>query len=154
MRIRKSNLKDFKGVMRVVRKLHPKWFNKFAIQKAIPLDFKVHKGFVVEEKNKIVGFITYTSKEGQVKIGWIGVDPKYHRQGIGTKLLKTLERELKRIKIKDLRVETLAEPKNYKPYELTRAFYKKMDYKFEKIQKKRDEDTGEELGLAILVKKL
>jgi len=154
MKIRKSTEKDFKGMMRVAKKLHPKWFNNFAINKSMPLDLKIHKCFVVEEKSKILGFATYTSNEGETKISWIGVDPKFHRKGIGTRLLKRLEKELKKSGIKELRVETVAKSIKYKPYEITRTFYEKIGFKVEKVRKTKDKDTGKEFDLATFVKKL
>ncbi len=154
MRLRKAIEKDFDKIMGVAKKLHPKWFDKFAISKSIPLDLKIHKGFVVEEKGKIYGFITYTSKEGAVDISWLGVDPKLHRKKIGTKLINFLEKELKKIGVKELRVETLAESVEYEPYERTRIFYKKIGFQLKDIKKIKSKDTGEWLDMAILVKKL
>ena len=135
MKIRKAKEKDFKKIMAVVKKLNPKWFDNFAVSKSIPFDLKIHRGFVAENKGKIVGFLSYTSDEGKARISWMGVDPKFHGKNIGTKLLEALERELKNIGLKELRVETLAESIEYEPYEKTRLFYKKMGFKPEKIRK-------------------
>ena len=84
----------------------------------------------------------------------MGVDPKFHGKNIGTKLLEALERELKNIGLKELRVETLAESIEYEPYEKTRLFYKKMGFKPEKIRKIKSKATGDILDLVTLVKKL
>jgi len=46
MKIRQSTEKDFRKMTSVAKKLHPKWFDNFAISKSIPLDLKIHKGFV------------------------------------------------------------------------------------------------------------
>jgi len=153
MKIRKSTEKDFEGMMKIAKKLHPKWFDKFAINVSMPLDLKIHKGFVAEEKGKILGFVTYTSNEGETKISWIGVEPEFQGKGIGTKLLRKLEKELKRIGVKDLRVETVGDSTKYKPYEITRAFYRKMGFRVEKVRKIRSKDTGEEFNLATFIKK-
>lgn len=154
MKIRKSTKEDFEGMMEIAKKLHPKWFDNFAINKSMPLDLKIHKGFVAEGKGKILGFITYTSNEGETKISWIGVDPKFHRQGIGSKLLQRLENELKKLGITDLRVETVADTTKYKPYEITRAFYKKAGFKVEKVRTVKSKDTGRKFDMATFVKKL
>lgn len=154
MKIKESTKRDFKGMMKIAKKLHPGWFDRFAINRSIPLDLKIHKGFVAEEKGEILGFITYTSSEGETKISWMAVEPKHQKKGIGAKLLKRLEKELKVMKIKELRVDSLDESENYKPYEKTRAFYKKMGFKVEKVKKTKSRGTGEEFNLATFIKKL
>jgi len=154
MEIRKAREKDFRGMMMVAKSLSPGWFEKFAIKNTIPIDFRIQKGFVAKEKKKIFGFITYFSEEGKVKIGWMGVKPKLQRKSIGTKLMKKLETELKKIGVKELRVDTLAPREKYEPYDRTRAFYKKVGFKIEKVVKKKSKDTGEEFELGTYVKKL
>lgn len=117
MKIRESKNGDFKDMMEIARKLHPKWFDKFATNVSMPIDLKIHKGFVAEDKGKLIGFITYFSEEGQVKISWIGVHPKFQRKNIGSKLLKALEEKLKRYDVKELRVKTVAATTKYGPYD-------------------------------------
>ncbi|MBD3208554.1 MAG: GNAT family N-acetyltransferase [Candidatus Nealsonbacteria bacterium] len=154
MMIRKSKEKDFKGMMRVAKSLHPKWFNEFAIRKSIPLDLKIHKGFIAEEKGKIIGFLTYTSREGTAELSWIGVDPKFHHKNIGKKLVESLEAELKKFGVEKLYVDTLSETEEYEPYEATRIFYKKVGFKFENVRKVKDKGTGEEFDMATYIKKI
>ena len=64
------------------------WFREDSIKKLIPLDVKLQRGFIATEKGEVLGFITYTSHNGGPIIGWIGVDPNYHRKGIGKKLIE------------------------------------------------------------------
>lgn len=154
MKIRKLTKKDFKNAIDVVKQLHPKWFDNFATNKSIPLDLKIHKGFVAEENGEIIGFLTFTSNEGEAKISWMGVDPEFHRKKVGTKLLETVEKELKEFGLKELRVDTLAESIRSEPYEKTRLFYKDKGFKVEKIKKIISKDTGKTSDLAVLVKKL
>lgn len=154
MKIRKSTEKDFQRMMNIAKKLHPKWFDNFAINRSIPLDLKIHKGFVIEEEGKILGFITYASNEGEVKISWMGILPDYQKKGIGTKLLKTLEKELKKMGIKELRVETLADSVKYRPYDSTRDFYRETGFKLEKVKKMKSKGTGKKFDMAVLLKKL
>ncbi|MCX6724453.1 MAG: GNAT family N-acetyltransferase [Candidatus Staskawiczbacteria bacterium] len=154
MKIRKATKKDFKNIMAVVKKLHPKWFDNFATSTSIPFDLKIHSGFVAEDKGKIIGFLTFTSDEGKARISWMGVKPKFHGKSTGTSLLKALEKELKNIGLKELRVETLSELTEYEPYEKTRLFYKKMGFKVESTKKIKSKDKGEMLYLATLVKNL
>lgn len=154
MKIRESREKDFKGMMKISKKLHPAWFDKVAINESMPTDLKLHKGLVAEERGKILGFVTYTSDEGKVKISWIAVDPKIHRTGIGSKLFKTLEEKLKKTGVKEIRVGTVAGSVKYEPYERARAFYKKMGFKVENVKKIKSKDTGKLFDFATLVKKL
>ncbi|MDI6806761.1 MAG: GNAT family N-acetyltransferase [Candidatus Aenigmarchaeota archaeon] len=154
MKIRKSTEKDFAGMMEVAKRLYPTWFDKTAINESMPVDLKIHKGYIAEEDGKIVGFITYTSDKGKIEISWIGIDPNYQRRGIGSKLLKRLESGLRQIGVKELRVKTVAESTIYKPYDQTRAFYRKMGFEVEKVEKVWSKDTGKEFDLATFVKKL
>ena len=119
-------------MMKIAKKLHPLWFDKNAISKSMPIDLRIHKSYVAEEGKDILGFLTYTSDSGKARISWIGVDPLFHSRGIGSKLLKKLEKELKRMGVKDLRVQTVGKcnPK-YEPYEKTVKFYKTLGFKVE-----------------------
>jgi len=104
------------------------WFDDDAIERAIPADLHFHQTLVAEINGQVVGFVTYTSHEGNVFIGWLGVDQKLHRHGIGTKLIETLEKELQMMSITKLEVETLSETIDHPPYIPTRAFYEKMGF--------------------------
>ncbi|MDP3991013.1 MAG: hypothetical protein Q8P63_01835 [Candidatus Nealsonbacteria bacterium] len=41
MKIKRATEKDFKKMMNIAKKLHPKWFDNFAINKSMPLDLKI-----------------------------------------------------------------------------------------------------------------
>ncbi len=154
MKVRKFKEKDFGGIMDIVKQLNPKWFDNVAVNKSIPTDLIIQKGFVAQENDKIIGFLIFTSDEGKVKISWMGVEPRSQGKSVGTKLIEFLEKKLKSIGLKELRVETLAESIAYEPYEKTRLFYKKRGFEVEKVRKIKSEDNGEILDLATLVKKL
>lgn len=154
MKIKKATEKDFQGMMQIAKKLHPKWFDNIAINQYMPLDLRVNKGFVAEEKDRIVGFLTYASRKGRVDISWIGVNPKFQGKDIGSKLVETLEKTLKRFGVKELQVETVARSTKYKPYKKTREFYKKLGFKVKSIKEVKSKDTGRKFNLATLVKKI
>lgn len=154
VKIRKSAVNDIDGMMKVAGSLHPLWFDKVAINESMPIDLNVQKGYVAEDKGTIIGFVTYTSDNGNVKISWLGILPEYQRRGIGARLLKVVEKELGKIGVKKIRVETVAESEKYEPYERTRAFYIKMGFKVEKVEKAASKDTGEKFDLATYVKNL
>ena len=80
--------------------------------------------------------------------------PLNERKGVGTKLLKALEKELKIFGLKELRVDTLAESAESYHYRKTRMFYKKRGFEVEKIKKIKSKDTGKISELATLVKNL
>lgn len=121
---------DHDGVMRVAKTLNPGWFDNYAISHEIPLDLKLHRGLVAENEGKIVGFITFSSEDGDIKITWLGVDLNSHRKGTGSKLLAQLEKMAKELGVEKITVETLSEKEDWEPYIRTRAFYQKNGFKF------------------------
>ena len=127
IKIRKATEKDHKAIIEIASDLLG-WFDHDAITRAIPNDLHFHKIIVAETNNSIVGFLTYSSHEGNVFISWLGVSKSLHHNGIGTKLIKYLEKKLFAMDIKKIKVETLSETIDYKPYEKTRAFYEKLGF--------------------------
>jgi len=139
MKIRKFKAEDLKSIKRIIKELHPKWFDKKALRN-IPIDVQLQKCFIAEEKNKVIGFITIYSKDGEAELGWMGVGTEWRNQGIGKKLVKRIETEAKRLGIKVLRVKTVGETKpKYKPYIQTVAFYKSCGFEVEKKEKEKEE---------------
>ncbi len=153
MKIRESTEKDYNGMLKIAKRLYLKVFDSLAMSSML-VDLKIHKSYVAEERGKILGFVVFTSSDGKVRISWIGVDPESQRKGIGSMLLTEFEKSLKKSRIRELRVEIVAEPIEYQPYEKTISFYKKMGFTVEKIERTRNKDTGEEFNLATFVKKL
>ena len=72
--------------------------------------------FVVEEKNNIVGYI----KGRKNRIENLFILGKYHKKGIGTKLVEMIEQEFKKEKISEMKVDSSIYATN---------FYKKLGYK-------------------------
>jgi GNAT superfamily N-acetyltransferase len=62
------------------------------------------------------------------ELSWMAVSPLRHRQGIGTALLRFMERDLVRRGVRLLLVKTLAPESGYPPYEPTRRFYRKNGF--------------------------
>lgn len=112
---------DYSAVVEVVAGL-PDWFDETAII-SIPIDIKHQRGFVAERHGKVVGFITLYVAEGKLNIGWLGVQPDLHRQGIGRLLLDKAEEVARQLGIQILALYTLGEGVDYEPYERTRRFY-------------------------------
>ena len=62
------------------------------------------------------------------EIYWLGVDPDYHRQGIGQALVGAIEGRLRQEGLKYLFVMTLHPNDPYEPYRRTRAFYERLGF--------------------------
>jgi len=118
------------------------WFDDKARDRYITLDLKLHQGYVALSRDRLLGFVTLTSKTGDGIISWIGVHPDHHRQGIGRRLLETAERHFRSLGCRRITVETVgwSDPE-YPPYEKTRAFYGGMKYLVS-----RNLESGEEAG--------
>jgi ribosomal protein S18 acetylase RimI-like enzyme len=139
MRVRVFRQDDLARITKIIREFHPRWFDKKAL-KNIPIDVQLQKCFVAEEKDRIVGFITIYSKDGEAELGWIGVKPERQRKGIGRKLLERAQKELKKIGVEILRAKTVGETRpRYKPYEETVEFYKACGFSLEKKSKFKEE---------------
>ncbi len=151
--IRPGTTNDHEVIIKIASILTD-WFDKDAITRAIPADLHFHKILIAEINDEIVGFVTYTSHEGNVFIGWLGVDQKLHRNGIGTKLIEALEKELAKIGITKYEVETLSETIDHPPYVPTRAFYEKMGFEKGEAREIVSVTSGEKLELVTYLKYL
>lgn len=154
MVIRKLKNNDFNKVMDIAISLSPSWFDSYAIKKEIPLDLKIHRTFVVEDNNKLIAFLCYSSEDGLFKITWLGVSPKYHRLGIGTNLIKELEKIAKKFKVNQITVETLSDKEIFEPYIQTRNFYKKIGFRFDSDRQIISKESGEKFYLSKYIKNI
>ncbi|MGA2666481.1 MAG: GNAT family N-acetyltransferase [Patescibacteria group bacterium] len=157
IKIRKLGQRDRPEIIKIAKNLHD-WFDNYALTFEIPNDLNFHQGYVAECDGKIVGFLTYSSFEGEVFISWLGVLPDYQRKGIGQALVHELEEILITLDINKLKVETLSEKIKYEPYVRTRKFYRKIG--FTQITSRKvisnviNKKTNEELELVTLQKDL
>lgn len=127
MKLQKANIKEKKEALAIARDLK-EWFNKEGI-KNMKIDFELNNVTVAIDRNKVVGFLCYTSYCGKMLLMWMGVKKESHRKGAGEKLLKWLENEAKKLKLHSIEVETLPDEDDYEPYRQTRAFYYKHGFK-------------------------
>ena len=135
-KIREFMTYDSDGINRVIKSLHPTWFDNEAL-KNIPIDIHFQKCFVAEYKAHVIGFISFFSSHGRVEINWIGVKHNFHRIGIGRKLVSRVEEKCINFGINSLYVETVGwcTPKNKlynKSYGKTIEFYKAIGFEVEK----------------------
>ena len=122
IKIRPLTRNDWDAVIRVAQAL-PQWFDDDARQRAIPVDLRFQDGFIAEAGSEILGFITLYVAEGRVNIGWMGVLPGWHGQGIGGRLIAAAEDFCREQGIPELATYTLGDSVDYAPYSATRAFY-------------------------------
>jgi GNAT superfamily N-acetyltransferase len=113
---------DYPAILEVAQAL-PEWFDADARGRAIPADLRHQAGFVALADGEVVGFVTLFIAEGRLNIGWLGVSPECHRQGIGTCLLACAEAFGRRHGLTELATNTLGDGVYYPPYEATRRFY-------------------------------
>ncbi|MFW5912549.1 MAG: GNAT family N-acetyltransferase [Candidatus Hadarchaeota archaeon] len=135
MRIRSIEKSDHSRVISLTEELS-EWFTERARRVEIPLDLRVHRGFLAEESGEILGFLILDSYLGDARIGWIGVRPEYRRGGIGRRLVEMAEREFRATEAEYLKVETVARgDAKGSPYEETLKFYEAVGFDVEEVEK-------------------
>lgn len=153
MEIKKvQNVNDKKEITNLILRNLPNWFG---IEEGIVEYVEESKNtdfYVAYDVNKPLGFISIRSNNRYTsEVYIIGVIEEYHNKGIGRKLLKVAEEELKKNNVKFLMVKTLGEAHPDKYYKLTREFYNRCGfYPLEEIK----EIWGEENPCLIMVKAL
>ena len=151
MKIRRIRASDKEEIMLITKAL-PQWFTARG-RKYIRQALNKHDGFVAYKKH-ILGFALYRKWKIIGELTWIGVLPEYHRKGIGTALVRSVEKELKKGGVEKVKVATLAQTVRYEPYERTRKFYSNMGFEYHKINKNFYKDKGERLDRLVLIKNL
>lgn len=107
----------------------PAWFGieeatKEYIKNVQDTDF--YAAYITDD---IVGFFSIISHFPQTNEIYVcGILPKYHRLGIGAKLLGNVVNDLKNKNVKFLTVKTLSASHPDKGYAKTRKFYEKMGF--------------------------
>lgn len=125
---------DLVQIKAISLELHPKWFDRNALVN-IPIDLQLNNCLVAETDHKIVGFITFSSQNGEININWLGISPSEHRKGIGSKLLEEAEAHGKRFGASKIIVETVVEQNPPDgSYDETIKFYYSQDFKIRNKQ--------------------
>ena len=114
-----------------------------SILRDLPLWFGIESA-IVDYVNDVKRMTTWAAYDNDVAIGFIsinqhfpetseihvvGILEKYHRSGIGMKLLEVAEAELRLQGTQFLTVKTLSESRANEEYEKTRKFYLKAGFK-------------------------
>ena len=127
-KLRPMTSDDFPAVFALARAL-PEWFNDDGIAQ-ITEEVPHQKGAVAVVGGDVVGFITWcTDDAGVGEIAWIAVSANHHRRGIGGRLLRFAEDDLRDSGVAEVLVETLGDSVDYEPYERTRAFYRAAGFR-------------------------
>ena len=145
--------KHHPGILAVAENL-PEWYDETARTKSIPIDIRHQEGFVSVSGQKVVGFLTLYVAEGRLHIGWLGVARKFHKQGIGTRLLAAAERKARDLGIDELATYTLGDSVDYEPYDGTRNFYWKRGFSVYKRAKTVNPGCEEEIWISKRIKQL
>jgi GNAT superfamily N-acetyltransferase len=138
--------KYVKGAAAVAVSL-PAWFDVDSRLRAIPIDLRHQDGFVALDSEQVIGFITLFVAEGRVNIGWMGVHPDYHHQGVGSALIGAAEDYCKQKGIEELATYTLGDSVEYEPYDSTRAFYDSLGFEIYQRSQTDNPSCPEEIKL-------
>lgn len=146
MLIRKISNIDLPAILKIAESL-PQWFTASGLE-SVESDLPFQSGFVAVEHDHVIGFITFFVNQGSATIGWMGIAPSHHRNGIGRALLAELRSYLKTFKIKSILVSTLSDAVEYEPYGRTRAFYRSNGFfDLQRIEHPENPEYEEELIL-------
>lgn len=139
------------GILTVTDGL-PEWFDETARSKSIPIDIRHQEGFVAVSGQRVVGFVTLYVAEGQLHIGWLGVDKAFQRRGIGSRLIAAAEMKARDLGIDELATYTLGDSVEYQPYEKTRRFYWKYGFSVYKREQTDNLGCPEEIWISKSIK--
>ena len=124
--------KDAERNRRILERLTsrlPEWFAQGASNRHYAEQAEILEAWVARIDGRAGGLLLIKRHSPvSTEIYWLGVDPDYHRQGIGRALIDAVERQLRKEKIKFLFVTTLHPEDPYEPYQRTRLFYERMGF--------------------------
>lgn len=130
MRIKKIKMEQEKSrICRNIIESLPAWFgipeaNEEYVQGVAETDF--YTAYMFEKEVGFFSIISHFKETSEIYV--CGVLPDFHRLGIGKKLLRKSEEDLRKQKKKFLTVKTLSSSHPDKGYALTREFYKKNGF--------------------------
>lgn len=142
MKIESFEIKSSEEVVKIALAL-PEWFTVNGIE-LIKKDILFQSGLLATKDEQTIGFLTFFVNQGEATIGWMGVLPKFHKNGIGTALIGELKNLLLMNDIHTVLVSTLGDSVDYEPYAKTRAFYRKNGFNDHKIIPHLDNPEQEE----------
>lgn len=106
----------------------PEWFGLEDSRQAYIDEVRHLSLWAAYQNNVLLGFVTLTSTSEECgEIHCMGVKKAFHLQGIGRKLVESLQKEAQQ-QFSLLQVKTVAEG-HYKEYDQTIRFYERMGFK-------------------------
>ncbi len=118
--------REYEECIQLVKDL-PEWFNKAGL-KAMERDLRGEKTFVAVEDSHVLGFVTLKPvSDKALEILWLAVRRELRGKGIGTEMLRFVERWAEERNFEILVVKTSGDL-SYKPYDETRRFYEKNGF--------------------------
>jgi len=106
----------------------PEWFGMEEGIRECARAVRSQAGFVVEEEDAVVGFLTFKTADSIAEITWMGIGADRRRHGHGRALVDALVERLRGDGVRRLQVKTLSSREPYEPYAETRAFYRSMGF--------------------------
>jgi ribosomal protein S18 acetylase RimI-like enzyme len=125
----KENFKKTEYTNLILRKL-PEWFGNEKGLLEYVNTVKNYPFWAALDKNNCIGFFSgkiHYGRTGDIYV--CGIDPDYHRKGIGTALYKEMEKYFIKNSCEFVIVKTLSEIAEYEYYLRTKEFYKKNGFK-------------------------
>ncbi len=105
----------------------PEWFNEAGLE-AMERDLKSETTFIAVENGRVLGFITVKPIDKKaLEILWMAVTREFRGKGIGTEMLRFVERWAEERNFEILVVKTSGDL-SYKPYDETRRFYERRGF--------------------------
>src|SRR5258708_32537227 len=105
----------------------PEWFGRGESNRHYAAQAEILEAWVARIDGRAGGLLLIKRHSPvSAEIYWLGVDPHYHRQGIGKALIGVVERRVREEKIRVLVVMTLHPADPYEAYPRTPPFYGSM----------------------------
>ncbi len=111
--------------------LLPQWFGKPSANAAYAARAETQDGYVAEIAGAARGLLLLEwASPISAEIYWMGVDPDFHRAGVGRALVEAAAADAARRGVTHLFVSTLHPDVPYEPYQRTRRFYEALGFAY------------------------
>jgi len=139
LRLRPARAQDLKDILEIERLSFPSPWSTVHFYAELYKDY-AHL-WVAELDGKVVGYVCFWIIAGEAHLANIAVHPSFRRKGIGSFLLKTVLRFLKRRQVDRLLLEVRVSNK------AARKFYEKFGFRKDGLRRSYYQDTGEDAVL-------